>query len=179
MTCSFSQHTAAALPALAAMILLPVTAIAAGSYTAEIKTRDGTAAGRLEVLAAPGGAFLRLKLSGLSAGGHAIKIHEMGKCEGDFASAGGILNPLGSGLGLLNDTGPAAGDLPNVFVGSSGEAEAEFVSALLQPGAEDGDTLAGEDGSAVVIYDKPDDHLGLTDAGPGERIACGIIQPGK
>jgi superoxide dismutase, Cu-Zn family len=178
MTRSSSQGFARVTLALAT-VLVPITARAASSYTAELKTRDGTAAGRVDILAAPGGAFLRLKLTGLSAGGHAIKIHETGKCDGDFASAGAILNPLGAGLGLLNDLGPAAGDLPNVFAASTGEAEAEFASALLQPGAGDGDTLSGEDGSAVVIYDKPDDHMGLTDAGPGERIACGILQPGK
>lgn len=154
-------------------------AIAAGTAAADLKMRDGTAAGHVEILAAPGGAFVRLKITGLTAGGHAVKVHETGKCEGDFASAGAILNPLGAGQGLLNDEGPAAGDLPNVFAGATGEVEAEFVTPLLQPGAEEGDALLDEDGSAVIIYDKPDDHLGLSEGVPGDRIACAAISKNR
>jgi superoxide dismutase, Cu-Zn family len=157
------------------LVVSQAPALAAGGHVAELKLRDGTSAGRIEILAAPGGAFLRVKVVGLTPGGHAVKVHETGKCEGDFSSSGAILNPLGAGLGLLNDEGPAAGDLPNVFAGANGEAEAEFVTSLLQPGAQEGDALLDEDQSAIVIYDKPDDHLGVSEAGPGERIACGVI----
>lgn len=146
---------------------------------ADMKGRDGAAVGHAEILQAPGGAFVRLKITGLTPGGHAVKVHETGKCEGDFAGAGAILNPLGAGQGLLNDQGPAAGDLPNVYVSSTGEAEAEFVTPLLQPGAEEGDALLDEDGSAIVIYDKPDDHLGVLDGVPGERVACGVISKNR
>ena len=86
---------------------------------------------------------------------------------------------MGAGQGLLNDEGPAAGDLPNVFASATGEAEAEFVSPLLQPGAEEGDALLDEDGSAIIIYDKPDDHLGLSEGVPGDRIACGAISKNR
>jgi superoxide dismutase, Cu-Zn family len=177
---TFSQ-TRVAPGALAAMVLATSSvlcsssAAAEGGTVAELKLRDGNPAGRVEVIAAPGGAFLRVKVMGLPPGGHAVKVHETGKCEGDFASAGAILNPLGAGFGLLNDEGPAAGDLPNIYAGPNGEGEAEFITALLQPGAAEGDTLLDEDQSAIVIYDKPDDHLGVPDASFGDRIACGVI----
>ena len=150
-------------------------ALAAGGGSADIKLKDGTVAGHVEILPAPSGAFLRVKLTGLTPGGPAVTVHETGKCEGDLASAGAILNPLGAGQGLLNDEGPAAGDLPNVFASATGEAEAEFISPLLQPGSGEGDPLFDDDGSAIVIYDKPDDHLGASEGVPGERIACGVI----
>ena len=164
---------------LIAMLAFAHPAFAAGTVAADLKTRDGAAAGHVEILAAPGGAFVRIKITGLSPGGHAVKVHETGKCEGDFASAGAILNPLGAGQGLLNDEGPAAGDLPNVFASATGEAEAEFVSPLLQPGAEEGDALLDEDGSAIIVYDKPDDHLGVSEGVPGERIVCGVISKNR
>ena len=164
---------------LIAMLAFANPAFAADTVAADLKTRVGAAAGHVEILASPGGAFVRIQITGLTPGGHAVKVHETGKCEGDFASAGAILNPLGAGQGLLNDEGPAAGDLPNVFASATGEAEAEFVSPLLQPGAEEGDALLDEDGSAIIIYDKPDDHLGLSEGVPGDRIACGAISKNR
>ena len=161
--------------AVIALAVWPLAAFAAGGVMADLKLKDGTAAGHVDILSAPGGAFLKIKVTGLPAGGHAVKLHETGKCEGDFATAGAILNPLGAGQGLLNDEGPAAGDLPNVYAGATGEAEAEFVTPLLQPGAEEGDALMDEDGAAVVIYDKPDDHTGVTEGVFGDRIACGVV----
>ncbi len=165
----------AALAVSFASVAFSGSAAAEGGTTAELKLRDGTSAGRVEIHAAPGGAFFRVKVTGLTPGGHAVKVHETGKCEGDFASAGAILNPLGAGFGLLNDEGPAAGDLPNIFAGANGEGEAEFITALLQPGATEGDALLDEDQSAIVIYSKPDDHLGVPDAGLGDRMACGVV----
>ena len=165
-----------AVPLLADWLLSGTSAaFAAGSSVAEMKLLDGTAAGQIEIMAAPGGAFIRIDLKGLTPGGHAIKFHETGQCEGDFAGAGPILNPLGAGQGLLNEQGPAAGDLPNVFASATGEAKAEFITPMLQPGAEEGDVLVDEDGAAMIIYDKPDDHLGLADGVLGDRIACGIL----
>lgn len=148
---------------------------AAGTGTAELKLKDGASAGEVEIIPAPSGAFIRIKVKGLTPGGHAVKIHETGKCEGDLSSAGAILNPLGAGQGLLNDEGPAAGDLPNMFADAAGEGQAEFTTPLVQPGAEEGDAVFDEDGSAVIVYDKPDDHLGLTEGVIGERVACGVV----
>lgn len=153
----------------------PLSAIAGGATAAVIKLRDGTESGRAEFLPAPGGALIRLKMKGLTPGGHAVKVHETGKCDGDFTSAGAVLNPLGAGQGLLNDEGPAAGDLPNLFAAATGETEVEFITPLLQPGAEEGDALLDEDGAAIIVYEKPDDHLGVSEGVAGERVACGLI----
>jgi len=171
----FSAAMRAGVAASVSFALAIPGALAASTGAADLKSPAGVAMGRVEIVSSSAGAFLHLKISGLTAGGHAVKIHETGKCEGDFASAGGILNPLGAGLGLLNDEGPAAGDLPNVFAGSSGEAEAEFVTSLVQPGAEEGDAVFDDDGSAIVIYAKPDDHQGVLEGAMGERVACGVL----
>lgn len=165
-----------AVPMLAVWSISGTAAVfAAGSSIAEMKLRDGTTAGQVEVVAAPGGSLVRIDLKGLTPGGHAIKVHEIGLCDGDFAGAGPILNPLGAGQGLLNEQGPAAGDLPNIFAGPTGEAKAEFISDMLQPFVQEGDVLADEDGVALIIYDQPDDHLGLAEGVAGERIACGVL----
>ena len=174
MTCLSQRYSAQIIAALT-VAMLPMAALAAGKGEAELKLKDGTSAGQIEIISAPSGAFIRIKVTGFTPGGHAVKIHETGKCEGDFSGAGAILNPLGAGQGLLNDEGPAAGDLPNLFVSAAGEGQAEFVTPLLQPGADEGDALFDEDGAAVVIYDKADDHLGLSEGVVGERIACGTI----
>lgn len=166
-------------PVVLTAFLSGTPAYAGDVIAADLKTRDGATSGHADIQEAPGGAFIRFKLSGLTAGAHAVKIHEAGKCEGDFASAGAILNPLGAGQGLLNVEGPAAGDLPNVFASATGDAEAEFVTSLLQPGADEGDALLDEDGSAFIIYDKPDDHLGLVEGVIGQRIACGVISKSR
>jgi superoxide dismutase, Cu-Zn family len=174
MACLSQRYRVLTLATLTVAIS-PMAVSAAGTGEAELKLKDGSSAGRIEIISAPSGAFIRIKVTGLTPGGHAVKIHETGKCEGDFSGAGAILNPLGAGQGLLNDEGPAAGDLPNLFVSATGDGQAEFVTPLLQPGADEGDALFDEDGAAVVIYDKEDDHLGLSEGVVGERIACGII----
>jgi Cu-Zn family superoxide dismutase len=47
---------------------------------------------------------------------HAIHIHEVGKCEASFKSAGGHFNPGGHEHGMKNAKGMHAGDLPNIEV---------------------------------------------------------------
>ena len=91
-----SSSIAAALVACAAVFsLLPVPAWAAGDKaSAEIKDGSGKSLGTAEIQATPAGALIKLKLAGLPPGPHAIHVHETGTCEGNFASAGAIYNPL-------------------------------------------------------------------------------------
>lgn len=144
---------------------------------AELKTVDGREAGSVKMVETAAGVLLRLKLKNLTPGPHAVHIHSVGKCEGDFSSAGAIYNPLGAKHGYLNDEGPMAGDLPNVFAGANGEAEAEFVSPFITLNRQAEETIFDADGTALVIYEKGDDYLSDPDGNAGTRMACGSITP--
>jgi superoxide dismutase, Cu-Zn family len=146
---------------------------------ADMKLRDGRDIGRIKLVETTAGILIRLKLKGLPSGAHGFHIHENGKCEGDFESAGGILNPLGAKHGYLNDEGPMMGDLPNLIVPSSGEIEVDLVSAFATMAKDAEDTLIDSDGAAFVIFERPDDYMTDPIGNAGARIACGVITAHK
>ena len=78
--------------------------------------------------------------------------------------------------GLRNPEGPDHGDLPNLYAGADGSAQAEFFTVLVSVAGGDLPSLLDEDGSAVIIHENPDDHLIQPIGGAGGRIACGIIE---
>ncbi|MGQ0455868.1 MAG: superoxide dismutase family protein [Hyphomicrobium sp.] len=164
---------AAALAAVVAMGA--VHGHAAEQASAALKRADGSDVGVATFMEAPSGLMVKLELKGLPPGPHGVRVHEIGKCEGDFASVGAIYNPLGAKHGFYNEEGPMAGDLPNIYVGQDGIATAEFLSPFLtlNKAAEDG--LFDADGAALVVFEKADDHLSDPDGGAGQKIACGAI----
>jgi superoxide dismutase, Cu-Zn family len=168
-----------ALPGLAAVLALLASgapAFAVGERAlAEIKGRDGTSLGTLTLVETMAGVLMTARLTGLPPGPHGIHIHQTGRCEGDFASAGAIHNPLGASHGFMNPEGPMVGDLPNITAGPDGEVEAELLApfATLSPEAQD--SLSDADGASIVIFAGADDHFSEPEGGSGERIACGVI----
>lgn len=161
--------------ALALGLLLTAPATAAQQATAVLKGADGQDAGAVTLSEAPAGVILKLELKGLPPGPHGVRVHEVGKCEGDFASAGGIYNPLGAKHGFFNEDGPMAGDLANVHVGQDGTATAEFLSPFLSLTKDAEESLFDADGAAVVVFEKADDYLTDPDGQAGQRIGCGAI----
>jgi len=75
--------------------------------------------------------------------------------------------------GLLNAEGPDEGDLPNLYVGQDGSAQAE-VSSETPLNGEGG--LKDGDGSALIIHANEDDHTAQPIGGAGDRVACGVIK---
>jgi len=144
--------------------------------TAVLKFADGKDAGTVKLTEAAGGVLLKVDLKGLKPGPHGFHVHEVGKCEGDFSSAGAIYNPLGSKHGFMTEEGPMAGDLPNVVAGADGTASAEMLSTFLNLSKEGEDTLFDADGSALIVYDKADDYLTDPEGGAEPRIACGVLK---
>lgn len=143
--------------------------------TATLKLANGSDAGTVTIIQATSGVLLKLDLKGLTPGVHGLHVHEVGKCEGDFSSAGGIFNPLGAKHGFLNEEGPMAGDLPNIVAGPDLTARAEMLSPFLTLNKEADETLMDSDGSAIVVYEKPDDYLTDPEGGGEPRVACGVL----
>ena len=104
----------------------------------------------------------------------AFHIHETGRCDPPFESAGGHLNPEGKKHGKDNPGGPHAGDLPNLEVPDSGRVKLQLdvkgVSIDGGPGA-----LLDGDGAALVIHDGADDYKTDPAGNAGKRLACGVI----
>lgn len=152
------------------------SALATEKARAELKDRTGTVLGTVELTSTAAGTLIDLALKGVSPGAHAVHIHEQGRCEGEFASAGAIYNPLGAKHGLLNEDGPMSGDLPNVYASSAGEVTAQALSAHMQLGGEGDDRLIDDDGASIVLFERADDHMSDPEGNAGARIACGVLE---
>lgn len=153
-------------------------ASAAGeAAVANMKLSDGAAAGTITLTETAAGILIKFDLSGLVPGSHALHVHDTGKCEGDFSTAGAIHNPLGAQHGYLNEEGPMNGDLPNIHAGADGKATGEFVSQFLTLNRESEDSLFDSDGSSFVVFEKADDYVSEPEGEAGARIACGVLDP--
>ncbi|MGN0932898.1 superoxide dismutase family protein [Falsigemmobacter intermedius] len=135
---------------------------------------EGEATGSLSITPAKGGVLLRVTLNGLPASTWvAMHVHENPVCDtaGGHEAAGGHFNPANVTHGWLSETGPHAGDLPNLRVDATGTAEAEVFTPLLT--AEAGD--ASIRGRSVIIHEKADDYKSQPSGDAGRRLACAIV----
>jgi Cu-Zn family superoxide dismutase len=143
------------------------------------------------------GVLIRLDLTGLEPGWHAIHIHENGVCEPPFSSAGGHLDPHQAKHGVGATEGPHAGDLPNVHASDDGSVRAElFSERIALIGEETADrglvdralgaietaaggraaNILGGSGVALVVHARPDDHRTGPSGDSGDRVACGVVK---
>lgn len=141
---------------------------------ATLQTAQGAAAGSVTASAADGGVRVALNVEGLPPGEHGAHVHTTGRCDAPaFESAGGHWNPTNAQHGLEDPDGQHAGDMPNLTVGPDGRGTLEY--ALLG-GSFEG--LLDGDGSALVIHASADDQRTDPSGDSGDRIACGVFQPG-
>jgi len=112
-------------------------------------------------------------------GGHALHIHEVGRCDPpDFATAGGIFNPTGLPHGRRMPNGSEAGDLPNLVLSPGGIGKHDtYLAAVVSLGTGSA-SLLGQRGTALVINAAEDDGKTSPDGNAGARIACGVISAG-
>jgi Cu-Zn family superoxide dismutase len=117
---------------------------------------------------------LRDNGAAIPAGAHGFHIHDVGKCEPPFKSAGDHFAPQQHGHGFLSEKGGHAGDLPNIHVPKSGELMVEFFvpNVRLRSGK---NALLDKDGSALVIHAQKDDYRSDPSGHAGDRLACGAI----
>lgn len=146
--------------------------------SAALMKGDTMPAGLASIVEAKGKLGLKLSLSGLPAGVHAVHLHMRGVCEVPaFTSAGGHLNPAGHQHGRDNPMGAHMGDMPNITVGDDGTAN---VTLPLDYKADELLTaLFDKDGGAVVVHAAPDDYKTDPTGNAGGRIACGAFVRGQ
>jgi Cu-Zn family superoxide dismutase len=118
------------------------------------------------------GLLIELQLVGAPIGTHGFHVHQVGRCEPPFESAGPHLALEGQAHGFLAPGGPHAGDLVNVDVPDEGL----LTQSLLAPGLRLAD-LRDADGSAFVLHAQADDYASQPAGNSGERIACARIDP--
>jgi Cu-Zn family superoxide dismutase len=119
-----------------------------------------------------------IQVKGLKPGAHGVHLHAVGKCEPDFAAAGGHFDP-----GPAGNMDPDAnhpfhmGDIPNLEAGADGTANAKGVTTRVTL-SEGPISLFDADGSAIVVHGNPDQGItGEAKSGVsgGPRVACGVI----
>lgn len=116
--------------------------------------------------------------SGLKPGMHGVHLHAVGKCDPDFAAAGGHFDP-----GPASNTDPDAnhpfhmGDVPNIEAGANGQGTLKTVTTRVTLSAGPL-SIFDADGTAIIIHGNED--KGVT--GPpksgvsgGPRVACGVF----
>ncbi|WP_199242852.1 superoxide dismutase family protein [Vitiosangium sp. GDMCC 1.1324] len=149
-------------------------AAAGATATADVKDQKGQSLGQVTLTETPHGVLVKGSLANLPPGEHAIHIHETGKCEAPFKTAGGHLNPSKKKHGILAPEGKHEGDMPNLHVEADGKVQFDFFAQDL--------TLADvldADGSAVVVHATADDYKSDPAGNAGDRIACGVVQAPK
>ena len=120
---------AAPPPPAPAPVVRPAPKSSANFRTATATVRDaaGMRVGTVTFADSYGGLIVTGSVEGLGIGAHGIHIHEFGKCEPPFASAGSHFNPEKHKHGFKNADGPHLGDLPNIDVPPSGKLQFEFL----------------------------------------------------
>lgn len=117
----------------------------------------------------------------LAEGKYGVHVHETGVCdpEGDspFESAGDHFDPTMEDHGDINADPSHGGDLGNLEVDDEGNFEHEVLAEKLTMSTGEMNTLADEDGSAVIIHAGEDDLETQPSGDSGDRWACAVIFP--
>lgn len=122
---------------------------------------------------------ITVTLSGLKEGMHGVHLHEVGKCEAPFTSAGGHFDPGPAGNANPDANHPFhMGDIPQISAAAGGKATMKVVTSRVTL-SEGPLSLFDADGSAIIIHGNPDQGItGAAGSGVsgGPRVACGVIE---
>ncbi len=124
-----------------------------------------------------GSVMMQAKFSGLSAGEHAIHLHEEADCSADDGtSTGGHWNPTSEPHGKWRDeAGYHKGDIGNFTADAEGNGTVEFSTDQWCIGCDDPNKNIL--GKAVIVHQGVDDFTSQPSGAAGDRISCtGIIE---
>src|SRR5262245_6410369 len=145
------------------------------SVTASATLRDqsGRQVGTATVTDSYAGVLLVGTINGIGVGAHGIHIHETGRCDPPFTSAGGHFNPEKRKHGFKNPEGHHSGDLTNIDAPASGPLKFELLAAGVS--LTGSNPLLDADGAAIVVHGAGDDYNTDPAGNSGSRIVCGVI----
>ena len=118
-------------------------------------------------------------IRGLKPGPHGFHLHAVGKCDPNFAAAGGHFDP-----GPASNTDPDAnhpfhmGDLPNLVADRNGVARIKTTTTRVTLSAGPL-SVFDADGTAIIVHGEADQgKTGEPKSGlsGGPRVACGVIE---
>jgi superoxide dismutase, Cu-Zn family len=148
---------------------------------ADIKGPGVTGTADLTEVKSGDGVTVRIvvRAKGLKPGAHGVHLHAVGKCEPDFAAAGGHFDPGPAGNSDPDANHPFhMGDIPNMTVNDNGDGGLTAVTSRVT--LSDGPlSLFDADGTAIILHANPDQGItGEPKSGVsgGPRAACGVIQ---
>ncbi|CAB0818936.1 superoxide dismutase family protein [Corynebacterium diphtheriae] len=155
--------------------------------TAKLVTQKGEDAGTVTFTTTQAGTEINVDAKGLEPGFHGFHVHDKGKCEGDFKSAGGHLSGPDHSHGSDHSGGyhPHAGDLPSLLAAKDGTAKLTVTTDALTP-----ELLLDGDGASLIVHEGRDNFANVPERyapeGPdqdtlktgdaGARFACGVIE---
>lgn len=148
---------------------------APATAAAVLKDAAGAEVGTATFTETPVGVLIAAELKGLPPGVHGFHLHETGKCEPPFETAGDHFNPTSAEHGYV-EGGPHAGDMPNVHVPESGALTIEVLNTEISLEEDSLESLFDDDGSAILVHAHADDYRTQPSGEAGDRIACGIVE---
>ena len=159
---------------LALLAGFAVLAVSCGTTkTYSVNAKSGTQTGGTAKFTQKGSeVVMKLDVTNLTPGIHAVHIHEKGDCSsGDGMSTGGHFNPSGTSHGAHGQGVHHAGDLPSLKADANGAAKVTFESSTISIV----EGISNVIGKGLIVHRDPDDYKTQPTGNAGPRLACAVI----